>query len=103
LISQFDIFENPNRKVRATLPFVVAIQSDFSVGDKTVIVAPVAPRERAKIDEACAPITLDDKEYVVLFQGLAAFPKSALGKPLAKVEELRDHLPRAIDYLFLGL
>lgn len=82
---QFDVFENPNRKARATLPYVVVLQNDFSVGDKTVIVAPITPRARAKIDKASLAIKLDDEDYVVLLQGLAAFPKSALGKPVANV------------------
>jgi hypothetical protein len=46
---------------------------------------------------------VDGEAFVVLFQAMAAISRHALGKPVAHVAELRERLPRAIDYLFLGL
>jgi toxin CcdB len=103
-VAQFDVFENPNRTARSTFPYVVVVQSDASSNNKTTIVAPVAPRAKAPAsDRAVFPVEIDGEAYAVLMHGLAALPIPPRTKPVAQLPELREQLPRAIDYLFLGM
>jgi hypothetical protein len=55
-------------------------------------------------DRIVVPVEVDGQAFVVLFQSLAAISKRLLTKPVANLEDqLLEKLPRAIDYLFLGM
>lgn len=101
---QYDVFENPSRKARRGTPYLVILQSDVATGPNTVIVAPLAKRSAVPAsDRIVVPVQIDGEDYVVLFQLMAAIAKSELGKPVAQLSDLSEALPRAIDYLFLGM
>jgi toxin CcdB len=103
-VAQFDVFENPNRAARSTFPYVIVVQSDVSSNNKTMIVAPIAPRAKAPVaDRAVLPVEIDGEPYAVLMYGLAALPIQLRAKPVAQLPDIRDQLPRAIDYVFLGM
>jgi toxin CcdB len=103
-VAQFDVIENPNRAARSTFPFVVVVQSDVSSNSKTAVVAPITPRAKAPAaDRAVLPVEIKGEPYAVLMHGLAALPIQPRTKPVAQLPEIRDQLPRAIDYLFLGM
>ncbi|MES1201859.1 MAG: CcdB family protein [Pseudomonadota bacterium] len=103
-MAQFDVFENPNRAARSTFPYVVVIQSDVSENRRTSIVAPIAPAAKAQAsDRAILPVEIHGAPYAVILHGLAALPLPPRAKPMAALPDIRECLPRAIDYLFLGL
>jgi toxin CcdB len=103
-VKQFDVFDNPNAKSRKSTPYIVVLQSEPATGPLTAIVAPLVRRTDAQADSrTVAPVQVDGEAFVVLFQAMAAISRHALGKPVANVAELRERMPRAIDYLFLGL
>lgn len=103
-MTQFDVFDNPNRSARSTFPYIVVLQSDVSFNRRTAIVAPIAPKAKVQAeDRAVLAVEIDGKPFVVLMHGLASMPLSPKQKPVTQLPELRDKLPRAIDYLFLGL
>jgi hypothetical protein len=99
-VRQFDVFDNPNSKARKTQPYVVVVQSEAATGSFTVIVAPLARKADAMADtRTVVPVLVNGEAFVVLFQALAAISRHALTKPVANAAELRERLPRAIDYV----
>lgn len=104
-MAQFGVFENPNAKARKSTPLIVVLQNEASTGPSTVIVAPLAKKSDVPAnDRIVVPVEIDGQPFVVLFQSLAAISKRLLTKPVANLDDqLLDKLPRAIDYLFLGM
>jgi len=104
-VAQFGVFENPNAKARKSTPLIVVLQNEASTGPSTVIVAPLAKKSDVPAnDRIVVPVEIDGQPFVVLFQSLAAISKRLLTKPVANLDDqLLDKLPRAIDYLFLGM
>lgn len=103
-MAQFDIFANPSRNARSTYPYVITLQSDVSAGSRTAIVAPVAQRHKADVDDrAIIPITIDGAPYSINLHAVSAIPAASLGTVVATSPEVRERLPRALDYLFLGI
>lgn len=103
-MAQFDIFENPNRAAGRAFPYLIALQSDISTGGRTVLVAPLAKRTTSTVvDRLTIPVQFRDEDYIVVISAMVAFPKDSVGRPLGAAPDVRDALPRAIDYLFLGL
>lgn len=103
-MKQFEVFVNPSRASRAAFPFVVVLQSEVSAGRTTIIVAPIAPaRSLPENDRAGLKVEIDGAPHVVLMQALAAIPQHTLRRAVASLPLLGEQLPRAIDYLFLGL
>ena len=49
------------------------------------------------------PVQVNGEAFVVLLQAMAAVEKRLLANPVGSLESLRAALPRAIDYLFLGM
>lgn len=101
---QFDVFENPNKQAKRSAPYVVILQSDVATGPHTVIVAPLAKKSDAPAnDRIVVPVDVNGASYVILFQALAAISKTGLREPIASLPHLQSAIPRAIDYLFLGM
>jgi mRNA-degrading endonuclease toxin of MazEF toxin-antitoxin module len=104
-VAQFDVFENPSAKARKSTPFIVVLQSEAATGPLTVIAAPLAKRSDVPAsDRIVVAVHVDGQPFVVLFQSMAAISKRLLTKPVTNLEaQLLDKLPRAIDFLFLGM
>lgn len=103
-MAQFDIHPNPSKAGRSHFPLVIILQSDVSIGRNSVVIAPIARRIMADADDrAVIPIDVEGQPHVVMLHGLTAVPRHTLGKPVARAPELAERLPRAIDYLFLGI
>jgi toxin CcdB len=66
-------------------------------------VVPLLPRDSVKVIRDLNPIVrIDDMDYVVLTQELAAVPRSSLRRPIGSLAEWRDEITRALDVLFIG-
>ncbi|HVY03327.1 MAG TPA: CcdB family protein [Caulobacterales bacterium] len=103
-MAQYDIFANPSRAARTTYPFVIALQSNVSTGNRTIIVAPIAPRHKANIDDrAMIPVDIDGAPHTINLYAIAAIPSANLSGPVAAAPDIRERMPRALDYIFLGL
>jgi mRNA-degrading endonuclease toxin of MazEF toxin-antitoxin module len=104
-VAQFDVFENPNVKARKSTPLIVVLQHEASTEASTVIAAPLARKVDVPAnDRIVVPVEIDSQRFVILFRSMAAISRRLLTKPIANLEgQLLDKLPRAIDYLFLGM
>ena len=88
MIRQFDVFENPNDRLRNQVPFVVAIQSHFLEALRTTIVAPlfraeVLPPERGII----LPVTFQGEPLALNVALLANIEVRMLRRSLGSLVE----------------
>jgi hypothetical protein len=101
---QFDVFTNPIVLRRRQLPFVVLLQSDRATTGRDRVIAPMAPRHLLPpLGLRLIPaVDLDGCEMGVLVPGLVTVAARDLRAPVTNVEEARDRIIAALDYLFLG-
>jgi toxin CcdB len=104
-MAQFDVFINPIAVARRAYPFVVAMQSDFSINASDQIVAPLAPRDSMpKVAGRLMPVVgIHGQDHVALVPRLAAMRTRDLGASVSSIASARRDLLAAIDYLFFGV
>ena len=102
-MAQFDVHRNPGKR---RYPLLLDIQDDLLSALATRVVVPLTPLKQlgARPITRLNPIaTIDGRDYVLVFQELAAIPVAALGKSVASLRDRRTELVAAIDLLFTGI
>ncbi len=102
-MAQFEVFRNPRGGM---FPLLLDVQANLLSQLATRVVVPMATLKRhgAKPIARVNPTArLDGVEYVLVFQELAAIPKSALGEPRGSLASRRTELIAALDLLFTGI
>ena len=104
-MAQFDVFANPIIAARRAYPYVIAMQSDFSIDAHDQIVAPLAPRESmATVAGRLTPkVMLHGVEHIVLVPALSGLKSRDLRERHGSLASARSELLAAIDYLFFGV
>jgi len=102
-MAQFDLHRNPKG---GAYPLVLDVQAEVMAKLATRVVVPLTTVKR----HGARPITrlnpvvrIKDTDYVLLFQELAAIPRSALGEVVASLAPRRAELVAALDLLFTGI
>ncbi|SUZ33501.1 Toxin CcdB [Roseibaca ekhonensis] len=83
---------------------VVNLQSDFLDWADTRVVAPLVPVEQGPppAKHLNPMITLDDGQFVLIVQSMAAVRASALGPAVGDLSDHHDAITRAVDMVFQG-
>lgn len=104
-MAQFDVFENPIQNARQGYPFVVAMQSDFTINGAAQLVAPIASIDyaRSASRRVMPVVALLGNDHVVVVPRLTAMRSRDLIEKVASIATARAELLAAIDYLFFGL
>jgi toxin CcdB len=102
-MAQFDVHRNPRR---GDYPLLLDMQANLLSQLATRVVVPMTPLK----DYPLKPLTrlnptvrVRGTEYVLVFQELAAIPKSALGETRGSLSTRRSDLLAALDLLFTGI
>jgi toxin CcdB len=102
-MAQFDVCRNPRRGL---FPLLLDVQSDLLSDLATRVVVPLIARERhgARALTRLNPTArFQGADYVLVFQELAAIPRSQIGQPVGSLKSRRDELIAALDLLFTGI
>jgi toxin CcdB len=104
-MAQFDVFANPVQNARRSYPFVVAMQSDFTINGAEQLVAPIASSEYApSASRRVMPVVaIQGNDHVVVVPRLTVMRSSDLIEKISSVATARTELLAAIDYLFFGV
>jgi toxin CcdB len=104
-MAQFDVFANPLATARPAYPFVVAMQSDFTINGAGQLVAPIASIDYPKgASRRVMPVVaLQGHDHVVLVPRLTVMRSRDLIEKICSVATARTELLAAIDYLFFGV
>jgi toxin CcdB len=104
-MAQFDVFVNPIQNARRGYPFVVAMQSDFTINGEEQLVAPIAsidyPQSAGR--RVMPSVALRGNEHVIVVPRLTVMRSRDLIEKVSSVAAARAELLAAIDYLFFGI
>lgn len=103
-MAQFDVYRNPNASQPSQPAFFVTLQSDFVDYLGTRLVAPLYRTDTiGTLPGKLAPsVTIDDAEYSIVMPQMAGIPKSRLGAKVTSLDQHRDALIGAVDFLLSG-
>lgn len=104
-MAQFDVFVNPIQNARRGYPFVVAMQSDFTINAAEQLVAPIASidYELSASRRVMPIVALQGSSHIVVVPRLTVMRSRDLIEKVASIATARTELLTAIDYLFFGV
>lgn len=83
--------------------YVVDVQADLLDALTTRVVIPLLPRATVKMIRDLNPVVrLDDEDFVMMTQELAAVPCRDLRRKVGSLFDRRDDITRALDVLLTG-
>ena len=105
-MKRFDVFKNESAQTSRKFPFFLLLQSDLLQQLTTAVVAPLgrASIVGGKLVGTLAPVLeIDGESFVMYTPELAAIPASVLRKRVANLDDQREAIVRAVDFLFCGI
>ena len=104
-MAQFDVYRNPNPNRRATVPFVVALQSDLLDQLPSRWVAPLKLSKSIsqRVEGLMPEVEVEGKKFTIFMYESGAVPAQSLGNRISSLEGRRFELIRAIDILVSGI
>ncbi len=104
-MSQFVVYENPNRDSRKAYPLLLDIQSNLIDDLRSTIVVPLVPKKAVGevISRLTPVIRIEGLDYVMLTQQISGALRSDLGKAVADLSAERFAIIAAIDFVISGI
>lgn len=101
-MARFDVYK---MRAQTDVPLVVDVQADLLEALRTRVVVPLLLLADAEHEAAARLKPIVDivgKPYVLMTTDLSAIPISALGEKIASIEQQRQIIVDALDFLFQG-
>ncbi len=100
-MAQFDVYKNKNPKTNKEIPFLLDIQNDILKSLTTRVVVPlVLDMKPAKI---LHPIfKIEGLEVTMSTAELAGISIQHLGTPICSLQDKRDEIIAAVDFMITG-
>jgi toxin CcdB len=105
-MSQFTVYKNKNPATKSTYPYLVNVQSDLLSELQTRIVVPLAKLtafRKKPIKDLTPLIDFEGGKYLMLIPQLAGVAVSELGQVAGRLNEYRDEIIAALDFLITGI
>lgn len=103
---QFAVHKNTNLATKATVPFLLDVQSDLiaELGSRVVVPLYTAAAMKGKTLKTLTPtFEIEGKQYVMTTPQLAGIAKTQLGTQVADLSAQRDDIIAALDLLITGI
>lgn len=98
-MAQFDVYLNPNKDTRDSIPFLLDVQAELLAMLATRVVVPlVLAAEHLNLQFKIKGIAV-----VMSTAELAGVPNRALGDKVTSLKNKRDEIIAALDFLFTGI
>jgi toxin CcdB len=105
-MSQFTVYQNKNNATKKAVPLLLDIQSNLLQDLQTTVVIPLYQAETNR-DKALTKLTpllkIAGAEYLAFTTHLAGISRRELGKAVATVEQYRQEIIAAIDFMLAGV
>lgn len=102
----FDVYRNESSRTAKRFPYFLSVQSALLDNFETCVVVPLgrAAVVEGKPAQTLTPALLVDGEtYVMYTPELGAVPAGILRRRVANLDDQRDAIVRALDFLFGGI
>lgn len=103
-MAQFDVYENTNPDTKKIVPYLLDIQADLLEDLATHVVVPLIPVSvMGKAAKHLNPVFTIKKTKVVMSTAeLAGVPVLILGEKVTSLNDYRNEIITALDFLFTG-
>jgi len=103
-MAQFDVYENTNPDTQKIVPYLLDIQANLLEDLATHVVVPLIPVSiMGKAAKHLNPVFTIKKTNVVMSTAeLAGVPARILGKKVTSLNDYRNEIIAALDFLFTG-
>jgi CcdB protein. len=105
-MAQFSAYHNLNPLSKNTYPYLLDIQTTLLNDLETRLVIPLTPKkklEKGIIKNLNPIIKIENKEYIVLTQQMAAIPIKNIGAMISECLSNRQEIIAAVDFLITGI
>jgi len=105
-VSQFSLYSNQNPSSKRVYPYLLDIQSSLVQTLDTRLVIPLVPKDQygSELIANLNPVLrVDNREYVVLTQQMAAVSRTVLGACVGEYTAYRQEILSTIDFLITGI
>jgi len=105
-MAQFSLYHNRNRSTRKAYPYFVDVQNALVDTLNTRLVIPLARHNEigdSVVTRLCPLVSIGDETFVLLTQQMTTIPLSALSMEVGSLEQRRDDIIAAIDFLVTGI
>lgn len=105
-MARHDVYFNENAHSRKRFPYFLVVQSDLLDGLATVVIVPLGKPGvvEGKLAQTLTPrLEIDGESLVMYTPELAAVPITFLRKRAGNIDDQRDVILRALDFLFSGI
>ncbi|MDK9694147.1 MAG: CcdB family protein [Sulfurimonas sp.] len=100
-MAQFDVYKNKNQKTNQKIPFLLDIQNDILKSLSTRVIVPlVLDMKPAKILNPL--FIVDGLEVTMSTAELAGISIQYLGTPICSLQDKRDEIIAAVDFMITG-
>jgi toxin CcdB len=104
LMSQFDVYQNPNSESGKIFPYLLDVQADLLENLPTRVVVPLVDASSLR---KTAPVlnpllTINGIDLVMLTTQMTGVSLNALGVRICSLKEHRHEILAALDFLFTG-
>ncbi|MBV1915621.1 MAG: CcdB family protein [Pseudomonadales bacterium] len=105
-MGQFTLYENQSPDSKESYPYFVDVQNDLLDALNTRLVIPLTASKNmgdTNIGNLCPTVDFDGNQLVLLTHQMTNVPISALKSDVGSLEQLRDEIIAAIDFLVTGI
>ena len=105
-MAQFSLYQNLNPVSKSIYPYLLDVQSTLLSSLETRLVIPVSTKKRFEkeiIKNLNPIIRIENKEYVVITQQMAAIQNKSIGASVCDCLSSRQDIISAIDFLITGI
>ena len=102
---QFCVYQNINAASQAAFPFVLYVQSNLLDELRSVVVIPLSRHKKSSllITRLMPVFLIDGKEYVLNTTQITTMHRNILGHFVVDLNERRDEIVSAMDFLLSGV
>lgn len=104
-MAQFTVYENKGKNSK-TYPYFIDIQNDLFDSLNSRLVIPLVSTSQLKNtnpEKLCPVIEIKNKKYILLTHQMSSVPTQLLNSPLGCLNEYRNEIINALDFLVMGI
>ena len=104
-MARFDVHENPSRRSRARVVYLLDVQADMLSDLATRLVVPLVPKtQHGPVAQRLNPVfKVGARHYVMATAEMAAISRKDMGERVASLNAHSTEILNAIDFLVSGI
>lgn len=105
-MAQFYVYDNKNPASRKQYPYLLDIQSDLLSELRTTVVVPLCPAELAEgmqISRLNPSLEINGEVFIAMIQDLAGIDRQCLGGKVCDLNQDREKIIAAVDFMLSGI